>query len=320
MLVHMISVLSKNRLSSYFASRLYKLFQQDLTASRIRIGQMSVMASKLLRDTYNKLSDAEVTVFSQWGEDGIIDYLCDIASLDRPTILELGAGNFEECNSRFLVENRFANSVLVDTRDDLASTVIKNSAYWKTHMLAVNSWITPETIKTIQAQAVEFLGRIDIVSIDIDGNDYWVLQEFDLSTVSIVVAEYNPLFGAELPVTVPRNDNFERGVAHYSNLYYGVGLRAWVEFFKDKGFVLAGTNKVGSNAFFIREHLISNLHFVPSTDLNSYVNWGVRESRSKDGRLSFSSGKARLREIGHLEVLDVSTGSFLLVESLNYPH
>lgn len=316
MLAFMSSILSKNRLSSYFASRLYKLFQQDLTASRIRVGQMSLMASKLLRSTYSKLSDAEVTVFSQWGEDGILDYLCDITSLDRPTILELGAGNFEECNSRFLVENRFANSVLVDARDDLTSTVIKDSSYWKTHMLAINSWITPETINEIQRQAADFLGNIDIVSIDIDGNDYWVLQEFDLSSVSIVIAEYNPLFGAELPVTVPRNDSFVRGVAHYSNLYYGVGLRAWVEFFRDKGFVLAGTNKVGSNAFFIREHQLSNLHFAPSADLNSYINWGVRESRSKDGRLSFLSGKSRLNEIGNLEVLDVVTGSILRVESL----
>ena len=188
MLRPMKGPLGKNKLTAHIANRIYRLFQHDINSSRIRIGQQTLLASKALRSNFAKLSDAEVTVFSQWGEDGILDYLCDIAGLDRPNILELGAGNFEECNSRFLIENRFANSVLVDARLDLKTVVEQNSAYWKTHMLAINSWITPETIKEIQSQAKAFLGIIDVVSIDIDGNDYWVLAAFDLSEVTIVVA------------------------------------------------------------------------------------------------------------------------------------
>jgi hypothetical protein len=317
MLNPMKSPLGKNKLTAHIANRIYRLFQHDITSSRIRIGQQTLLASKGLRSNFTKLSDAEVTVFSQWGEDGILDYLCDIAGLDRPNILELGAGNFEECNSRFLIENRFANSVLVDARLDLKTVVEQNSAYWKTHMLAINSWITPETIKEIQSQAKAFLGIIDIVSIDIDGNDYWVLAAFDLSEVAIVVAEYNPLFGSHLPVTIPRNDDFDRTEAHFSNLYYGVGLSAWVKFFKEKGFVLAGTNKVGSNAFFIKEALLQKLHFVPSSDLRTYINWGVRESRTKEGKLNFLSGEKRISAISDLELCNVETGEMLKISNLN---
>jgi len=304
----MFRVLKTNQITSYIGNRIYRLFQQELSAIRVRVGQQTLLTSKLLRETFTKLSDAEVTIFSQWGEDGILDYLCDIASLDRPNILELGAGNFEECNSRFLIENRLSNSVLVDARNDLIPRAQNDGAFWKTHLLAVNSWITPETIKEIQSTTRAFLGRIDIVSVDIDGNDYWVMNEFDFSDVSIVVAEYNPLFGATFPVTIPRDDSFVRGDAHYSNLYYGVGILAWVKLFKSHGLVLVGTNKVGSNAFFIREQLLSRLHFVPNPDLNSYVNWGVRESRSSDGKLNFLSGAQRISEISHLELFNVETG------------
>ena len=312
----MKATIGKNKVTSYIANRMYKLFEHDLTSLRVRIGQQTVLASKLLRNTYTKLSDAEVTVFSQWGEDGILDYLCDIAALERPNILELGAGNFEECNSRFLIENRLANSVLVDARPDLLGTVERSGAYWKTHMLAINSWITSKTIKEIERTSRDFLGCIDILSIDIDGNDYWVLAECDLSKVAIVVAEYNPIFGAKFPVTIPQQDNFVRSNAHYSNLYYGVGLKAWVDFLGKHGFALAGTNKVGSNAFFIRENLVQKLHFVPSTDLNTFINWGVRESRQKNGRLNFLSGDDRRREIGHLEVTHIGSGKTLRVDSL----
>ena len=300
--------LTKNSFVAYFGYRFRRIFQQDFETLKIRIGQQSVIAAKALRPSLTKLSDAEVTVFSQWGEDGILDYLCDIAMLDRPNVLELGAGNFEECNSRFLVENRLANSVLVDARNDLIPYVKSAGVYWKTHMLAINSWITPETIRGIQSDAKAFLGHIDIVSIDIDGNDYWVMNEFDFSDLTIVVAEYNPLFGSVFPVTIPRDDSFIRSDAHHSNLYYGVGILAWVKFFEARGFALAGTNKVGSNAFFIRSHLISKLDFVPNADLTAYTNWGVRESRAENGKLNFLSGDERGRAISHLELLNVETG------------
>ena len=183
-------------------------------------------------------------------------------------------------------------------------------------MLVINSWITPITIKDIQKKAVEFLERIDILSIDIDGNDFWVLSEFDFAETTIVVVEYNPIFGTSIPVTIPREDNFSREQAHFSNLYYGVSLAAWVSLLQKRGFVLAGTNLVGSNAFFIRAKLIEKLHFVPSVDLNSYVNWGVRESRSRDGKLSFLSGAKRKDAIAHLNLVNVESGESLTVGSL----
>jgi hypothetical protein len=80
----MKSKLGKNKFTAHIANRIYRLFQHDIDSSKIRIGQQTLLASKALRSNFNRLADAEVTVFSQWGEDGILDYLCDIAGFDRP--------------------------------------------------------------------------------------------------------------------------------------------------------------------------------------------------------------------------------------------
>ena len=313
----MIFASLKGKIRTLIAKRLYSLFSHDISQIRLRIGQQSLLSSKLLRGKFQRLSDAEITVYSQWGEDGILDYLCDVVSLERPHIFELGAGNFLECNSRFLIENRFASSVLVDARADLISTAKNDGVYWKTHMMAICEWITPSSVRNIQKTAREFLGHIDIISIDIDGNDFWVMTQIDLSEVKIVVAEYNPLFGINYPVSIPRDDSFSRESAHHSNLYYGVGLKAWVEYFSNLGFGFAGTNKVGSNAFFVKKAFIGGLDFSPAEDLSTYVNWSVRESRDTNGELDFLSGSQRLAEIGHLELVDVFTGKTLMVSEVN---
>lgn len=309
----MIFASFRKKIRALIAKRLYSLFSNDIAQIRLRIGQQSLLSSRILRSGFQKLSDAEITVFSQWGEDGILDYLCDVISLDRPHILELGAGNFLECNSRFLIENRFASSVLVDAREDLIPTVRNDGAYWKTHMMAICDWITPSSVKNIQETALEFLGHIDIISIDLDGNDFWVMSEIDLSETKIIVVEYNPIFGINFPVSIPRDDSFSRESAHYSNLYYGVGLKAWVDYFSKLGFGFAGSNKVGSNAFFIKKEFIDGLDFTPNQDLSTYVKWSVRESRDTKGVLNFLSGNQRLGEIEHLELVDVFTGETLLV-------
>ena len=66
-----------------------------------------------------------------------------------------------------------------------------------------------------------FHKNIGLLSIDIDGNDYWVWKAITTIDPSIVVIEYNSILGSSKNYTVPYSKNFERNRAHYSNLYYG---------------------------------------------------------------------------------------------------
>lgn len=289
-----------------------------IAPSKILMGTAAVNQNKFYNKQFKNLWDAEVRVFSQWGEDGILDYLCFELGLVKPKVLELGSGNFTECNSRFLAENLNASVVAVDSRRDLIPTLESLPVYWKTSILPINMWITPKTIIEIQEKALDFLEKIEIISLDIDGNDYWVAKNLDLSDVKIIVVEYNPLFGSEKAVSIPRKDDFDRTSAHFSNLYYGVSLKAWTNYFGEHNFKFIGTNRVGNNAFFIAGDYANNLSIpLPNlSDLEKYVDWRVRESRDKNGRLTYLSNTDRQRLIADMPLVNLETKEEIFVRDL----
>lgn len=277
----------------------------------------AISASKAARSTYRYLWDAEVRVFSQWGEDGILDYLFDLASLHKPRILEFGAGNFTECNSRFAAEYRNASVYAVDMRDDLILEVQSLDIYWRNSIFPVRDFITPESANEHQRLAQQKLGGIDCISIDIDGNDYWVLQSLDLSNVQIIVCEYNPLYGADLACTVPENNFFDRTKEHFSWLHYGMSLRAAINLLSNIDFIFVGSNRAGNNAFFIKKNFVDLLSFeLPDIGhLEDFVDWRVRESRDAHGNLSYLSKEDAITIISDCQLVNIAT-----LESLQVKH
>lgn len=287
-------------------------------SQKILIGQMATQMSKMNKSHSKMLWDYEVKVFSQWGEDGILDFLCSELEIFKPRMLELGAGNFIECNSRFLAENLNASVVAVDSREDLVPTVKSMDIYWRTSVLPLPMWITPTTIIEIDLEAKNFLYQIDIISLDIDGNDYWVAQEINFEGVRIVIVEYNPIFGDGQAVSIPREDDFDRTKAHYSNLYYGVSLKAWINFFNSINFKFIGSNRAGNNAFFVLESEISKLTLkLPDVEnLSIFVDWRVRESRNERGELTSLSMKDGRTLIADLPLIDLENHIDIKVSDL----
>ena len=251
--------------------------------------------------------DMEFKVYSQWGEDGILSFLCDELEISKPRMIEFGAGDFTECNSRFLAKYRNASVVLVDARKDLLDSVSNTDLKWQTSIHGMSDWITPNNVNQLARHAIELIGDIDVVSLDLDGNDYWVAEALNFEGTRIVVVEYNPIFGGARSVTVPRNDFFDRTEAHFSNLYYGASLKAFIELFSRKGFDFVGTNRVGNNAFFVAKKYTNQLSLVipDISNLARYVDWRVRESRNEKGELTFLSKEEGSKLISHLPLLEV---------------
>lgn len=297
--------------------KISSLVSPEVRSFRFLIGQAAMLSSRSNSENFKSLWDAEVKVYSQWGEDGILDYLCERVGLSKPRVLEIGAGNFSECNSRFLAENRNASIFAVDGRDDLKSSIERGSLLSKNHIFGFQTWVSPTNVNDIISKAQNSIGKIDIFSLDLDGNDYWILQEAILESVSIVVVEYNPLFGHQRAVSVPRDDDFDRKKKHYSWLYYGASLKAFDRLLEQKDFRFIGTNRVGNNAFFVRENLVAQIPLIPSKDYSIYTDWRVRETRSKDGRLTFDSGYDRVAHIRTLVLVDVETGEEISIGEAN---
>ena len=282
-------------------------FSDDNLEQKLLSASAAINASKSARNTYKYLWDSEVRVFSQWGEDGILDYLFDIADISKPRILEFGSGNFKECNSRFAAEFRNASAYLVDMRHDLVEHTKQLDIYWRNSIFPNQDFITPDSAQQHLQNARQQMGGVDVISLDIDGNDYWILEALDLSGVSIVVCEYNPIYGATGSYTVKRDDNFDRTKAHFSWLHYGMSLKAAIEIMVKQDLVFIGSNRVGNNAFFIRTEFLNRLPFsIPNSKmLEPFVDWRIRESRNEEGKLDYQNLTQGRMEIGDCILIDL---------------
>ena len=282
---------------------------------RMSLGEAALMAQRAARPSFVHLWDAEIRVFSQWGEDGILDFLCDSLELHKPHALEYGAGDFTECNTRFLAERRSASLVVVDANTALTANLQDRDLVWRTSIWPITSWITPQSAVEIFSMAEQLMGHVDLLSVDIDGNDYWVVKGLNLSGIRIVVVEYNPLFGHSLPVSIPEDDDFQRSHLLGNGLYFGASLRAWVDLLGARGFTFVGTNRAGNNAFFCDS---SSRNRIPlpeagTSDLSTYVDWRVRESRDVGGKLSYLSGPDGIKRMAHLPLVNTANGQEMTV-------
>ena len=155
-----------------------------------------------------------------------------------------------------------------------------------------------------------------MLSIDIDGNDYWVWRAIEVVSPRIVVCEFNGIFGSKAKVSVPYDPAFERGRAHYSFLLAGASLSALAHLGVQKGYRLVGINSAGNNAFFVRQDVAGSL---PTQDPESvYLPPRFREARHRDGSLALLDIAQARALIDDAEVVDVVTDRRILVRDLEH--
>jgi len=256
--------------------------------------------------TINKLADIEFKVFSQWGDDGIIQYL--LSKIDIPetseVFVEFGVENYTESNTRFLLQNNNWKGLVIDGSSAHINYIKNDPVYWKHNLTAVCQFITKSNINSIIKDAgIE--GEIGILSVDIDGNDYYVWKAIDIVKPVIVITEYNSIFGCDKPYSTIYQDDFVRTNAHYSNLFYGTSLLSACDLAEEKGYGFVGCNSAGNNAYFVRNDKLNGLKTLSCAE--GFVDAKFRESRDKTGNLSLLSGINKRNEIKGLKVFNTRT-------------
>jgi hypothetical protein len=237
--------------------------------------------------TIDRLTDSEFKVFSQWGEDGIIQYLIRETSIKSHIFVEFGVENYTESNTRFLLINNNWSGLIIDGSSENITHIKNQPIYWQRNLKAVDRFITTENINDIlKSNGVS--GEIGLLSVDVDGNDYWIWKAIDCISPAIVICEYNSRFGYEQAVTIPYNPDFIRSVAHHSMIYYGASLKALNLLAEEKGYAFVGCNSAGNNAFFIRKDLKPDSIREVSVR-EGFICGEYRESRYPDGSLAFLS-------------------------------
>jgi hypothetical protein len=234
-----------------------------------------------------RLCDAEFRVYSQWGEDGIIQLLLKYVPMEQHAFVEFGVENYRESNTRFLLMHDNWSGLVIDGDERNIDFIKRDAIFWRYNLKADCAFVTRENInELLRRNGLE--GDIGLLSIDIDGNDYWVWEAIDVVTPRIVIAEYNSRFGAERAVTVPYRSDFMRQAAHPSMIYYGASLAALVHLGDRKGYDFVGSNSAGNNAFFVRRDVRPESLPV-LTVRQGYVQSQFREFRDSAGSLTFAS-------------------------------
>lgn len=297
--------------------RLYRSFQKLRTAINRIANQLTaseqqlLILGKLLSETVKSrkhigsLSEVEFKVFSQWGDDGIIQWLVNNLELPNKTFVEFGVANYRESNTRFLMMNNNWTGLVMDGSESNVSQIINSEYFWKYTLSAKTAFIDTGNINTLLSSS-ELRKEVGILHIDLDGNDYWIWKEIKVVSPIIVILEYNSVFGIERSVTIPYDKAFYRTDAHYSNLYYGASLRALHQLSTEKGYSFIGCNSAGNNAYFVRKDKLNDRVHEASLE-SGYVLSKFRESRDREGRLTYSTGRDRLEAIRGMPVYNIET-------------
>lgn len=280
-------------------------FIERLTRSEEVIFNQGKILSSLhaSREIIPELSSVEWKAFSQWGEDGIIDWLAANVVNIPNTFIEFGVENYKESNTRMLLKSRNWRGLIMDGSSSHIQDIRSQSIYWQHDIIAVHHFIDCANINEIIATN-GFIGEVGILSIDIDGNDYWIWDSINVISPVIVVCEYNAVLGNKHAISIPYDPAFMRKNAHHSRMYYGASIAALIHLADQKGYRFLGTNAHGSSGFFIRnDHAkkilqrIENITAYPSR---------FSEARDTNGNLTFLRKNKRSHIISHLPVVLVA--------------
>jgi hypothetical protein len=163
-------------------------------------------------------------------------------SKDAPrTFVEFGFHSIE-FNCASLARDPQWRGLLIDGN---ARQVADARSLFSDRIKIVEEFLTLENLDFIRAS----FPKIGVLSIDVDGNDYWLLDALIPTKPAVICVEYNSTFGLE-PVTVPYDPTFDRHEKHPSGWYHGASLTALSNLCAAKGYGLAAISEAGANAFF----------------------------------------------------------------------
>ena len=247
-------------------------------------------------------------VFSQWDEDGIIQFLIHAVPVAQRKFVEFGVQTYVESNTRFLLRNDNWSGLILDGQQRYIDAIKADAISWQHDLTAACAFITRENINELLARH-GMSGEIGLLSIDIDGNDYWVWERIDVVQPAIVIVEYNAHFGATRPLAVPYDPAFDRRAAHHSCIYYGASLAALERLGGKKGYVLVGCSCGGNNAFFVRNDLLRATSLRALSPAEAFFPAKFREARDAGGRLTLLPPEQETELLRGLPVVDVETGA-----------
>lgn len=200
-------------------------------------------------------------MYSQSDEDGIVQEIFRRIGTTNRKFVEFGVEAGLECITAKLLLEGWSGQ-WIEAASNYAAAIRNNlRGYIEAGQLRVTeSLVTAENINQLIA-AAGLAGDIDLLSIDIDNNDYWVWKAIDVIKPRVVVIEYNPTLRPPLSLVVPYRPDAQWDGSNY----FGASLEALVRLARSKDYRIVGCNIAGVNAFFVRNDLGAGAFLEPAT-------------------------------------------------------
>ncbi|MBT4208234.1 hypothetical protein HOE22_07810 [Candidatus Woesearchaeota archaeon] len=244
------------------------------------------------------LKNAEFKVYSKHGGDGLLLYIFSKIGISNRIFVEMGVEDGRECNTANLSLNFGWNGLLIDANKEWMESA---NLYYKTKLgnESVKTATCFVAVNNINKLLLDnnFVGEVDLLSIDIDSNDYWILDSITAVNPRVIVMEYNAAFGLN-SVTIKHNPDFHYQETYKKNpLYFGASLKALVKLAKKKGYILVGCDTHGHDAFFVRSDVAKDKFVELSPEEAFYPNPYTLAK--------FGSVEKQFDQVKHLDLVEI---------------
>jgi hypothetical protein len=240
---------------------LYADIQNDVVMMNKKLDANAQVLQLLLRNHWNRVAksggalpafrDVGFRCYSQFEEDGILLYIFSLIGSTNRKCVELCAGHGLECCTANLIINHGWQGFLFDGSERNVQLGRSFFESCKDTFLFppsfTQAWITAENVNELLVDS-GVQGEVDLLSLDLDGVDYWIWRAIDIISPRVVVCETHNVIPADLALTVPYDPNFTAACDDYR----GASLSAMAKLADEKGYRLVGTHRHGFNAFFVK--------------------------------------------------------------------
>jgi hypothetical protein len=229
------------------------------------------------------LNRHEFQVFSQFGEDGMIAEIFRRIGTSNKTFLEIGIGDGLQNNTAFALMQGWSGYWVDANQDAIRQCRTRLQGLISEKRLVVKeAFVKAESIRELLV-SLGVPDDIDLFSLDIDRNSYYVWEALAHLRPRVAVIEYNPALPAELDWKV----EYRADLVWDRTIYYGASLKAYEILGRRLGYSLVGCNLGGVNAFFVRNDLCEDRFESPFTSEHHFQPFRPFLERQKGFPLGF---------------------------------